>query len=251
MTPISAVIITFNEERNISRCLSSLQGLVDEIVVVDSFSKDNTEAICKGFGVKFIQHAFDGYIEQKNWAMSQASNAHILSLDADEALDEVLKKSVLEIKNKFEKEGYEMNRKTNYCGKFISHSGWYPDKKLRLFDRTKGKWGGTNPHDKYEFFSANTTVGYLKGDLLHYSYYSIEEHYQQTERFSEIIAKALFQAGKKVSLMKLVLSPVAKFFHSYFFQLGVLDGYYGFVICRISAYATYLKYSKLRKLWRN
>lgn len=250
VTQISAVIITFNEERNLMRCLTSLQGIADEIVVVDSYSTDNTEAICKSFGVNFIQHVFEGYIEQKNWACNQSMHPFVLSLDADEALGEELKKSILAVKSNLNKDGYEMNRKTNYCGQFIQHSGWYPDKKLRLFDTRKGKWGGTNPHDKYEFNSELATVGFLKGDLLHYSYYTVEEHYKQTEKFAEIMAQALFKSGKKVSYLKLFLSPVTKFFQSYFLQLGFLDGYYGFVICRISAYATFLKYSKLRRLWQ-
>ena len=158
MTPLSAVIITFNEERNIGRCLTSLIGIADDIVIVDSFSSDKTESICNAFGVRFVQHKFEGHIEQKNWAISQAKFPRILSLDADEALDANLKKSILEAKNNWKYDGYEMNRLTNYCGKFIHHSGWYPDKKMRLWDSRKGKWGGTNPHDKYEL-QANVFAG--------------------------------------------------------------------------------------------
>lgn len=248
MVPLSVVIITFNEERNIARCLASVKEIADDIVVVDSFSRDKTEAICKQFEVRFVQHAFEGHIEQKNWAITQAKYPHVLSLDADEALDETLKKSILTAKNKWEYDGYTMNRLTNYCGKFIHHSGWYPDKKMRLWDSRKGKWGGTNPHDKYELLAANATAGHLKGDILHYSFYSIEEHYKQVNYFTDIMSKALYKEGKRAGWIAIYLNPLAKFLSAYFIRLGILDGYYGFMVCKISAYATYLKYTKLKAL---
>ena len=251
MPEISVVIITFNEERNIARCLDSVKGIADDVVVVDSFSTDKTEEICKAKNVRFVQHTFNGHIEQKNWAITQAKYPHVLSLDADEALDEELKKSVLYIKNNWTPDGYFMNRLTNYCGKWIYHCGWHPDSKLRLWDSRKGKWGGTNPHDKYEMNDKNATVGFLKGNILHYSYYSVQDHYKKTNYFSTIGAEELFKKTVKVTLVKLYLSPVAKFINSYFFQLGILDGYYGFVISWISAKSTYLKYSKLKDLYKN
>ncbi|MES2587867.1 MAG: glycosyltransferase family 2 protein [Bacteroidota bacterium] len=247
---ISAVIITFNEERNILRCLESLQGVVDEIVVVDSFSKDKTEEICRNFGVNFISHAFDGHIEQKNWAITQAKYQHVLSLDADEALNETLKKSILEVKNNWQADGYYMNRLTNYCGKWIKHCGWYPDTKLRLWDSTKGTWGGDNPHDKYELFEGDKNTQKLKGDILHYSYYSLQDHYKQVEYFTTVLAKAQFEKGKKAPFLTLIFSPIVKFLKDYFFNLGILDGKEGFIICKISAFATYTKYKKLRALIR-
>ena len=250
MPKISVVIITFNEEKNIERCLNSLSGIADDIVIIDSFSTDRTEEICKEKGVRFIQHKFEGHIEQKNWAITQAKYPHILSLDADEALDEALKKSITEVKNNWQYDGYYINRLTNYCGKWIHHCGWYPDKKLRLWDSRKGKWGGTNPHDKYELAERDKNSSSLKGNILHYSYYTIEGHINQTEKFSTIAANALFAKGKKTNLIKLYFSPVVKFIQSYLFQLGILDGYYGFVICKISARSTYLKYSKLAKLYK-
>ena len=248
MVKISAVIITFNEEKNIARCLESLQGVADEIVVVDSFSKDRTEEICRSYHVKFVEHAFDGHIEQKNWAITQASYPHILSLDADEALDETLKKSILAVKENWTHDGYSMNRLTNYCGKWIHHCGWYPDRKLRLWDSRKGEWGGDNPHDKYELFDKNAKTLQIDGDILHYSYYTLEDHYKQVNYFTDILSKAQYNKGKKAPLIVLVFSPVVKFLRDYFFKLGFLDGKAGFTICRISAYATFVKYRKLRKL---
>jgi glycosyltransferase involved in cell wall biosynthesis len=248
MIPISAVIITFNEERNIERCILSLKGIVDEIVVVDSFSSDRTQEICLKHGVRFIEHAFEGHIQQKNWALTQAIYPHVLSLDADEALDEKLQHEILKVKETWNYDGYSMNRLTNYCGKWIRHCGWYPDTKLRLWDSRKGAWGGTNPHDKFELFDSAAQTGFLEGDILHYSYYTRADHYKQIEYFTSILAKAQFESSKDASLLVLYLSPLVKFLKDYFVKLGILDGKEGFIISRLSAYATYLKYKKIRDL---
>jgi glycosyltransferase involved in cell wall biosynthesis len=248
MAPISAVIITFNEERNIERCLLSLQGVVEDIVVVDSFSSDKTEEICKKYNVHFVQHAFEGHIEQKNWAITQAKFPHILSLDADEALDEKLKKSILATKTNWKFNGYTMNRLTNYCGSWVHHCGWYPDTKLRLWDSRLGSWGGDNPHDKFELEKEHNQTSHLQGDILHYSYYTLEDHYKQVTYFTDILAKAQYQKGKKAPIVILYLSPIVKFIKDYFIKKGFLDGKVGFQICRISAFATFTKYRKLRSL---
>lgn len=248
MIPLSAVIITFNEEKNIARCLDSLVGIADDIVVVDSFSTDKTEAICKSKRVRFVQHTFEGHIQQKNWAITQARFPHVLSLDADEALDETLKASILQVKINWKQDGYYMNRLTNYCGKWIRHCGWYPDKKLRLWDSRKGQWTGTNPHDKYELHAGDANTAHLKGDILHYSFYTIEQHLKQVEYFTDISSKALFAKGKKANFIHLTINPIVKFVRDYFFKLGFLDGHYGFIVCKISAKATYLKYAKLKAL---
>lgn len=247
MIPISVVIITFNEERNISRCLESVKDIADDIVVVDSFSKDRTEEICLAHGARFIPHVFEGHIEQKNWAAAQALYPHVLSLDADEALDDKLKQSIREVKQNWTHDGYTMNRLTNYCGHWVHHCGWYPDTKLRLWDSRKGAWGGTNPHDKYEM-QPGSKIGHLKGDILHYSYYTLEDHYKQVKYFTTILAKAQYEKGKKAPLLTMYFSPVVKFLRDYIFKLGFLDGAAGFRICRISAYATFVKYNKLRNL---
>lgn len=246
---MSVVIITYNEEKNIGRCLSSVKDVADEIVVLDSFSGDKTEDICKRYGVRFFQHKFDGHIQQKNRAVTYATHPHVLSLDADEALDDTLKKSVAAAKNNFAKDGYYMNRLTNYCGHWVKHCGWYPDRKLRLWDSRKGEWRGINPHDKYEMFEGDTNTGYLNGNILHYSYYSVEDHYRQVDYFTSISAKAYYEKGKKAPFYKLLVNPVAKFIDHYFLKLGFLDGRAGFLISRISAYATWLKYKKLKDLY--
>jgi len=251
MTKISAVIITFNEEKNIGRCLKSLHGIADDIVVIDSFSSDKTEEICLSLGARFVSHDFEGHIQQKNWAITQALYPHVLSLDADEALDENLKQEILRIKKNWTADGYYMNRLTNYCGKWVRHCGWYPDTKLRLWDSRKGAWGGDNPHDKYELFEGNQHTIKLKGDILHYSYYTKEDHYKQVAYFTDILAKAQYKKGKKAPFLILLFSPIVKFIKDYFIHLGFLDGKTGFTICRISAYATFIKYLKLRFLIKN
>jgi glycosyltransferase involved in cell wall biosynthesis len=250
MIKLSVVIITFNEEKNIARCLDSVKTIADEIVVLDSFSKDKTEEICKTYGVQFFQHAFDGHIQQKNRAITYATSPFILSLDADEALDETLIRSVIEAKKSWKFDGYSMNRLNYYCGKWLKHGGWYPDKKLRLWDSRKGEWGGVNPHDKYELFDKAAPTGHLKGNILHYSYYAVEEHYKQAEYFTTIAANALFKSGKKAGFVKTWISPAVRFIRDYIVKLGFLDGRYGYIACKIMAYSTYLKYKKLNQLHR-
>jgi len=245
---ISAVIITFNEEINISRCLDSLNEVADEIVVVDSLSTDKTEEICNDKGADFIRHPFEGHVEQKNYAMSRVNHDYILSLDADEALSEELKKSILSAKSNWGYEGYSFNRLANYCGKWIRHCGWYPDKKIRLWDRRKGSWGGVNPHDKV-IMQENSSVKHLSGDLLHYSYYTIRENISQINNFSDIAAGASYEMGEKANVvLDIFLNPIFTFLKKYILQLGLLDGYYGFVISINSAYFRFLKYAKLREM---
>ena len=244
---ISCVIITYNEEKNIERCIRSVEGVAEDIVVVDSYSKDRTKEICLALSVRFVEHKFDGHIEQKNYAISHAKYPYILSLDADEALSEDLRLSILKVKNNWNSDGYYFNRLTNYCGKWIKHCGWYPDQKLRLWDSRLGKWTGINPHDRYEMKS-EAKLQFIKGDLLHYSYYSISQHIDQVNKFTEIGAREAVAAGKKSNLLKIVFNPIWKFTRDYFIKFGLFDGYYGFVICVISAHATFLKYIKMKQL---
>ena len=245
---ISGVVITYNEERNIRDCIQSMQGIVDEVVVVDSYSTDNTEELCRELGVKFVQHPFEGHIEQKNYAMHQASFDHILSLDADERVSDQMRQSIVKVKADWQADGYVFNRFNNYCGAWLRHS-WYPDKKLRLWDRRKGRWGGTNPHDKV---IVEGKVQKLKGDLLHYAYDNLEEHYEQIKKFAVIAAHAKFNKGKKANfIIHVLLSPAYKFFRKYVLRLGFLDGYYGFIFSGLTAYLNFMKYLRLWELNRN
>ena len=248
MTAFSAVIITYNEEKNIGRCLDSLQGIADEIVVVDSFSTDRTKEICLSYGVRFIEEPFRGFIEKKNFALNSATYDHVLSLDADEALDENLRKSILAEKEKsFPSDCYEMNRLSSFCGQWIKHGTWYPDRKLRLLNRKKGKWGGTNPHDKI-VMQEGAVKKHLKGDILHYTYNSLEEIILQTNKLTNIQSQAMYNQGKRSNVIKLVLNPFTAFISGYFIKCGFLDGYNGFLIARYASYSTFIKYSKLLHL---
>lgn len=243
---ISAAIICFNEEEKIALCLESLKGVVDEIVVVDSYSTDRTPEIAKSFGVKFIQNPFEGHIQQKNFALDQCSYEYVLSLDADEALSDELRQSLLSVKDNLSSNGYRFNRLTAYNGFWVRHCGWYPDTKLRLVKRDKSRWEGLNPHDILRLKEGSET--FLKGDLLHYSYDSIADHIDQTNRFTTIAAKAAYETGVKSSLFKIITRPPLKFLKDYFLKAGFLDGRYGLVICTINALSAFLKYSKLYEL---
>ncbi len=246
MPKISAAIITYNEEKNIERCILSLKEVADEIVVIDSGSTDQTQVIAKNLGSVVIKNPFEGHIQQKNFAITKTSNDWIISLDADEALSDELKQSILSVKNQLVGDGYTFNRLTNYCGKWIKHCGWYPDTKLRLFRKGAGAWGGKNPHDKYILKSGNPK--FLKGDILHYTFYSVDEHKAQIVKFTDIAAQSLFELGKKSNWFKIYGKAIFKFIRNYFLKLGFLDGITGFHICRLSAHATYLRYYKLLKL---
>lgn len=247
---LSVVIITFNEERNIARCIGSVKDVADEVVVVDSFSTDGTERIAREHGAHFVQHAFDGHIEQKNWAITQAKHPWVLSLDADEALDDELARSILSVKQEAKHaDGYTMARLTNYCGTWIKHGGWYPDIKLRLWDSRKGSWGGTNPHDRFEM-ETGARILRIPGHILHYSFYSVAEHERQVEKFALIAAKASHAKHKCSGPMQIIFSPAWRFIHGYFIRGGFLDGKAGFTIARLSARAKRLKYTELARLNR-
>lgn len=250
MIKISAVIITFNEDRNIERCINSLKDIVDEIIVVDSFSNDQTKEICLVNNVKFYSLNWEGYSFAKNYGNNLANYDYILSIDADEALSETLKIEISVIKNSnIFYDAYCLKRLTNYCGSWIYHCGWYPDTKLRLWNKQKGKWEG-NIHEEVKMVK-NSNIITLKGDLLHYSYYSIQQHINQANKFTDLTAMEAYKKGIKAGFMKIFFSPLIKFIRDYFIKLGFLDGYYGFVVCKISAFATYMKYIKLRELYKN
>jgi glycosyltransferase involved in cell wall biosynthesis len=250
MPKISAVIITYNEELFIDKCLASLEGIADEIVVVDSFSTDSTEDICKKYNVRFVKHAFEGYRDQKNFALKLATYKNILSLDADEALSDELRKSILAIKDKWDFDGYRLNRRSNYCGKWISHSEWYPDRQLRLFYSDHGAWGELNLHEKF-IMSNGATIGRLKGDLLHWPFASQQDHIDKMKRYSVIGAQEFHKAGKKANILTPYIHFVWGFFRSYIINRGFLDGRSGFLICSLYAKSTFNKYKMLRHLNKN
>lgn len=245
---ISVVIITKNEERNILRCLNSVQDVADEIVVVDSGSTDDTAAICEQFGVKFVHQDWLGYSEQKNFANSLATNDWILSIDADEELSDELKQSIFKYKNQHMPHDivFSMNRLTNYCGHWIRHCGWYPDRKIRIWNRTVGQWQG-EIHETLEF-STKVREKVLKGDLLHYSFETAQDYENQQFKFAKMRGQHYFMKGKKHASFYMIVSPIFSFIQHYFFQLGFLDGADGWHICLTTAKATRMKYKTLKEL---
>ena len=248
MNKISAVIITLNEERNIRRCLESLVPVVDEIVVVDSFSDDGTKEICSDYQVRFFSHPWEGFVATKNRANNLASNDLILSIDADEALSEPLAKSILKIKTtSVEGRVFSMNRLMNYCGQWIRHGGWYPDTKIRIFDRRTVSWKGQKVHETLDL-PKDIQIVHLEGDLLHYSFYTPEEHRVQLEKFATLSAQEMAENGKRPSMLSAYLHTGWKFLRDYVFKAGFLDGKHGYTISKTNAYGVWYKYLKAREL---
>ena len=250
MEKLSVVIICFNEEKNIGRCIDSVADVADEILILDSYSTDQTVAIAVSRGAIVKQETFKGFIQKKNKAVDLASHHFVLSLDADEALDPVLSRSIQQAKENYTHLAYRMNRCSNYCGKFIRHGSWYPDVKIRLFDRRIAHWGGTNPHDKV-VLQENIQVEHLKGDILHYSYHTVSEHVIQNNKLSTLAAESLFSNGKKTNLLNIIFRPWWAFLVSYIFRAGFLDGLFGFVIAIQIAHMTFLKHLKLYMLFKS
>lgn len=248
MSKLSVVIITFNEAENIAKCIESVKDIADEVFVLDSFSTDATCDIARSMGARVEQHHFDGHIQQKNRAKNAASYKMVLSLDADETLSAELKESLKrEKENHFPFEGYFMNRLNFYCGKPIKTCGWYPDKKMRLWNRELGNWTGRNPHDRFELTDSLNT-GYLSGDILHNTYPTHEAMLKQVNKFAEISAKNLVEKSNAYLWFKLLFATPFKFVRSYFLKLGFTDGRAGFLISWHQTREVFMKYRLAIKL---
>ena len=247
MNQISAVIITLNEERNIKRCIYSLLEVADEILVIDSFSKDKTKEICEDLGATVIVMEWQGYSETKNFGHSKAQHEYILSIDADEELSDELIKEINQVKKDGIEGVYSVNRLTNYCGKWIHHCGWYPDVKIRLFPKSKVKWDGAIVHEEL-ILPDNLESNLFVGHLNHYSYTDFTDHRERADKYSFLTAQKMHEAGKKCSFLKPYLSAVIRFIGMYFIQKGFLDGYFGYKISKISGESNFVKYQQLRRL---
>lgn len=245
---ISATIICFNEAEKIGQCISSLLPVVDEIIVLDSGSTDDTVSIANQLGAKCSYHAFDGHIQQKNRANKLATHPWILSLDADECLSPELQQSILKAKAAPGRlDAYRVNRLNNFCGQWIKHGGWYPDKKIRLFKKEKGNWGGLNPHDKI-ILTPGSSVGQLKGNLLHYTYDRAVDFDLQNEKFANAAARAMHEQAKSATILTPYYKAAFRWFKGYLLQLGFLDGKAGSKIAAGNARYTFKKYQLLRQL---
>ena len=248
MSEISAVIITFNEAEYIEQCIKSVAEVADEIVVVDSFSTDRTKEICLSYGVRFIEHTFDGYRDQKNFALAQASFDYVLSLDADEELSARLEKSILEAKQDFKYDGYKFDRLNSFCGKWIYHTSLYPECKIRLFNKNKGRWAGLNIHETVRLDNPKSEK-YLKGNLIHWLYKSHEESIDKMNKYTTSLASEYFKQGVRSTPQRLLINPMWRFFHSFFLKGGFIDGYDGLVVSKFLAMTCFVKYAKLRQLY--
>ncbi|HYL75984.1 MAG TPA: glycosyltransferase family 2 protein [Bryobacteraceae bacterium] len=242
---ISAAIITFNEERNISRVLESLR-CCDEIVVVDSGSTDRTVELATKHGARVLESSWRGYAGQKNYASERCEHDWVLSLDADEALSEALEGEIWQIKkNGPDFDAYTMPRMAQYLGRWILHSGWYPDRKVRLYDRRHAKWVGDFVH---ESVLVEGRIGHLKSSILHFTCSSLSEHLKTMDRYTTLAAEQLVEQKKAIGWRHLALEPPWTFVKTYVLQRGFLDGAEGLAIAHMAALYNFLKYAKAKNM---
>jgi len=239
---ISATIITFNEAKNINACLNSLQNVVDEIVLVDSFSTDNTIALAAEFNCVIYKREFINFLEQKEFADSKTTCDWILNIDADERLSPELQKSIIQFKTQISSSvgAFKMNR-LNYIGDtIVKCCGWYPDKKVRLYKTKNIKWAGGPVHASPKVENG-VTVKSLGGDLIHYSYNSKADFTNRQKKYAKAIAQAKFNEGKKTNIFKLYAKPIFHFLKLYIFQAGFLNKEFGFFLSKGLAKERFLR----------
>lgn len=242
---ISATIITLNEQGNIARAIESLR-CADEVVVLDSGSSDQTIEAAARLGARVVETPWRGYAGQKNFAAQQAAHDWVLSIDADEALSEALEAEIWQIKkNGPQFDAYTMPRMARYLGRWILHSGWYPDRKVRLYDRRKAHWVGDYVHESVQ---VDGKIGHLDCNLLHYTCSSLSEHLKTMDRYTTLAAEELVAQGRQVQWPDLVLDPMWTFVRTYFFQAGFLDGIEGLTIAFMAAFYNFLKFAKARNM---
>jgi glycosyltransferase involved in cell wall biosynthesis len=242
---ISATIITFNEERNIARAIESLR-CCDEIVVVDNGSVDRTAEIAEKLGARVVEEPWHGYAAQKNFASAQASHDWVLSIDADEALSEALEGEIWQLKKTGPQfDAYTMPRLAQYLGRWILHSGWYPDRKIRLFDRRKARWEGDFVH---ESVIVDGRIGHLQGNLLHFTCQSLSEHLKTMDTYTTLAAQQFVARGERVGYFHLLAHPIWTFWKTYLWKRGFLDGIEGLTIAYMAALYDFLKYAKTRNM---
>ncbi len=243
MKELSVIIVAYNEEDRIKRCLESIKW-ANEIIVVDGFSNDGTVDICKQYTEKIYQRKWDGFISQKNYALSLATKEWVLSLDADEELSELLMdeiKGVLE-NNDVDCDAYSMPRKTYYLGRWILHSGWYPDRKVRLIKKGAGVWGAVEPHDA---LIVKGRVCSLKHDILHWSFRNIAHHIQKLNYFTDSAALEIIKTNKRVNITDIIFHPIGMFIKMFLLKKGFLDGIQGFIAAAVSSFHVMMKYAKV------
>jgi len=243
---ISACVITYNEEANIERCLTSLTWC-DEIVIVDSFSTDRTLALCRKYTDRIEQRPWQGYIAQRNAIRELASHDWVLFLDADEEVSITLREEIIAAlrEDQGRYDGYRFPRRVYYIGKWILHGEWYPDMKLRLFKKDKGRSVGVEPHDQVRVDGAVRT---LRSPLWHYTYDDIRDHLETINRFSTISAQSKYEHGYRFRWVDFLFRPAFRFFKGYILKAGFLDGRRGLLIAIFSSVGVAVKYAKVWEL---
>jgi len=247
---ISAVIITLDEEDRLPDALASLAGVVDEVVVVDSYSRDGTAAVAEKAGARVVQNRFEDYGQQKNFALAQAAHEWVLNIDADERLSPELRQAIVGLKEKGAAPGTSalaIQRRTWYLGRWIRHSGWTPDRKIRLFRKSASSWQGR----VHERLNVDGAVASLPGALLHFTYRDIGDHLRRIDRYSTLQAVQIAAQGQRALLARALFLPPFTFARHYLAKLGFLDGFPGLVISLLSSWATALKYLKARETNRS
>ncbi len=241
---ISASIIVFNEEDNIAELCETL-SFVDEIVIVDSFSSDRTKEIASKFTSLIFDHPFSGYRDKHEFADSKTSGDWIFWLDADERVTPELRASIESLRTVNDEDlpdGFKMSRKTWYAGRWIRHSGWYPDHQMRLYRRSASYWDGIAPH---ETARVNGRVEILDGELLHYTKRNLSEHHRVMDSYTTLAAEAMEKKGKTSGAFKMFSGAIAGFFRTYLLKQGFRDGVPGMIIAMFTSYGVFLKYAKL------
>ena len=249
MSGISGVVICFNEEDGIARCLESLR-FCDEIVVVDSHSSDGTREIAARYTDRVIEQEFLGYVKQKNFALDRAQHDWVVCLDADESLDPECQRAVREgiAADDGTTAGFVLDRMTHFLGVWHDKGEWYPDKQLRVFRRSRGRWTGRDPHDRVKL---DGPARDLPGHLLHWNYRDLADHIQQIDRFSRIQAQAMYDEGVRFRLIDLLARPLYRFVKGYALRRGFRKGVAGFLVSISTAYYVFMKYAKLWELERS
>lgn len=240
--PLSVCLITYNEEKNLSRTLSAIIDIAEEIIIIDSFSKDRTCEIAREYGVKIFREEWTGFVDQKNSAIKKCTKEWILMLDADEVVSPQLKVSLInEIQNPCA-DAYYINRKTHYLGKLMNYA-WQPDWNLRLANRfAQPVWKGGRVHESLQ---TQGRTAKLNGEIIHYSYNGIKHHFEKTIRYAEISAQSYYEKGKRASIVNILINPAYAFIRLYFLRRGMLDGVRGFIAAISSAFGTFMKYAFL------
>lgn len=238
---ISALVLTFNEEQNIERCLKSLD-FCDEIVVLDSGSEDRTVELAKKYTDKVLLHEMEGFGSQRNWGISHCLNDWVFWLDADEQVGDELRTAISRLNPLPDINGYQINRKTFYLGRWIEHSGWYPQYVLRLFNRNHGRCRETEVH---ESITLQGRTSRIDKDILHYPYRNLTLHLRKIDKYTSLRAVEKYKEGRRFNLLKAVFAPSAEFLKKYFVKKGFLDRFPGFAIAMTSAFYTFLKQAKL------